>query len=72
MEEPELNRLGCLIVSTIFAFNVTIGTISVIEILSWFDKTVPMATNIFMGFLLGEITVPIALCGWVLRLFGVF
>lgn len=63
-----LNRKGCLTVLFLLAFNLTIGTISVIEIFSWFGIVVPKYICAIIGFFLGEFTIPIALVGWIFRL----
>lgn len=63
---------GCVSPFVIMLINLIIGTISVVYILSWFDKTIPLIGSIVIGLIGGEFTIPIAIIGWILRLFGVF
>jgi len=61
--------IAFLIVITI---NITVGAWSVIEILSWFGKSIPIWADVLIGLFLGEISIPVAIVGYLLRLFGVF
>ncbi len=36
-----MKGIGCLTYIVIFIINLTVGTWSIIEILSWFDKSIP-------------------------------
>lgn len=65
-------KLGCFIVLFFFILNITVGTWSVIEILSWFGKTIPIWGSILIGLFVGEFSIPIAIIGWILRMCGVF
>lgn len=56
----------------IIGFNITIGAWSIIEILSWFGKDIPLMADIIAGLFLGQFSVPVAIFGWILRLCGVF
>lgn len=51
---------------------ITLGTWSSIQILSWFGKSIPLLGNLIIGFFTGTITIPIAIVGMILRMFGVF
>ena len=61
--------IAFLIVITI---NITVGAWSVIEILSWFGKSIPIWADVLIGLFLGEVSIPIAIVGYLLRIFGVF
>lgn len=54
------------------AFNITVGAWSVIEILSWFGKSIPLWANVLIGLFTAELSVPIAIVGYILKSFGVF
>ena len=45
---------------------------SVQEILSWFHKEIPFGWGIIIGLIIGEITIPIAIVGKILRYCKVF
>ena len=63
---------GCLTVIIILLINLSIGAWSVIEILSWFGKSIPLWGNALIGLFTAEFSVPIAIVGWILRILGVF
>ncbi|MDU3410155.1 hypothetical protein [Clostridium sp.] len=63
---------GCLTIIIIGLINISIGTWSVIEILSWFGKSIPLIGSAIIGLFAGQISIPVAIVGWVLRLFGIF
>lgn len=63
-------QIGCFIF--VLIFNFTIGAWSVIEILSWFDKKIPLIASATIGLFVGEISIPIAIVGKILKAFGVF
>lgn len=63
---------GCLTVIIIGLINLSIGAWSVIEILSWFGKSIPLLGSIVIGLFAGQISIPVAIVGWILRLFGIF
>lgn len=65
-------KLGCLAMFFIFIINITIGAWSVIEILSWFGRTIPIWASVLIGLFVGEFSIPIAIIGWILRICGVF
>jgi len=56
----------------IVGINITVGAWSIIEILSWFGKSIPMWADVLIGLFLGEFSIPVAIVGYLLRLFGVF
>lgn len=57
---------------TISIINIIVGAWSIIEILSWFNKSIPLIGSAVIGLFAGEVTIPIAIVGWILRLFGIF
>ena len=63
---------SCLFALVVLTINTTIGAWSVIQILSWFGKSVPMIANIILGLFVGEISIPIAIVGYILKICGVF
>jgi hypothetical protein len=65
-----MTKIGCFLF--IIALNLTVGTWSVIQILSWFGKTIPLWGSVLIGLFIGEFSVPIAIVGWLLRICGVF
>jgi len=52
--------------------NITVGAWSVIEILSWFGKSIPLWANALIGLFVGEFSIPVAIIGWILKICGVF
>lgn len=64
--------VGCLPVLIILAINVSVGAWSVIQILSWFGKSIPLLANIVIGLFVGEFSIPIAIIGKILKVCGVF
>lgn len=67
-----MQKGGCGCVIFVLLLNLIVGTWSSIEILSWFHKSIPLIGNIVIGIFAGEVTIPVAIVGWVLRLFGIF
>lgn len=66
-------QYGCFFwILFIIAINLTVGAWSVIEILSWFGKSVPLVGSIVIGLFAGELSIPVAVVGWILRACGVF
>jgi len=63
---------GCLVPIIIVILNVTVGTWSVNEILSWFGKDIPLLTDAVVGLFTGEVSIPVAIVGAILKAFGVF
>ena len=61
-----------LMTSVIILVNATLGAWSIIEILSWFGKTIPLVASVVIGLIAGEISIPIAIIGWILRICGIF
>ncbi len=66
-----MKKVGCGVVSAIL-FNLIAGGISVNYILAWFGKDIPMLMDVLIGLIVGEFSIPIALVGYILKLFGVF
>lgn len=62
----------CLAYIIIFAINITIGAWSIIQILSWFGKTIPLLGSIIIDLFAGEVSIPIAIVGCILKAFKVF
>ena len=60
-----------LMTSVIILVNATLGAWSIIEILSWFGKTIPLVASVVIGLIAGKISIPIAIIGWILRICGV-
>lgn len=56
----------------IIILNITVGAWSVIEILSWFGKSIPLWVNALIGLFVGEFSIPVAIIGWILKICGVF
>lgn len=67
-----MDKVGCFLIGLVLALNVTIGAWSVIQILSWFGKSIPVWGAVLSGLFVGEFSIPIAVVGWVLRACGVF
>lgn len=65
-------NLGCFAIIAVLILNLTVGAWSVIQILSWFGKSIPMIASVVIGFFAGEISIPIAIIGWILKTCGVF
>jgi hypothetical protein len=65
-------KTGCFIWIVIILINIIIGAWSVSEILSWFGKDIVLIGDVLIGLLAGEISIPVAIIGWVLKCFGVF
>lgn len=63
---------GCLTIILILLINISAGAWSVVEILSWFGKSIPLIGSIVIGLFAGEISIPISIIGWILKVFGVF
>lgn len=67
---------GCMgsifILGLIMLFNISIGAWSVGEILSWLGKDIPLIGDMIIGLFVAEISVPVAIVGWILRICGVF
>lgn len=61
---------GCLIGILVLAFNLTIGAWAVGEILTWFGKDIPTLFDVIIGAVTGEVTVPVAVVGYLLKICG--
>lgn len=67
-----MKKVGCGLVSSIVLLNLIAGGMSVAYILSWFGQDIPIVMDVIIGLIFGEISIPIALVGYILKLFGVF
>lgn len=68
--EKDFTTCGCYLI--IFAFNVTVGGLSVNYLLQFFlDKTVPFIGAAIIGLFTAQLTVPVAIVVWILSRFGV-
>lgn len=65
-------KIGYSAFIILFIMNITIGAWSIIEILSWFGKSIPLWSSILLGLFTGEVSIPIAIIGKILRVCGVF
>lgn len=65
-----VSQIGCFVL--VILFNITIGTWSVNEILSWFGKDIPLLGDAAIGLFAGQVSVPVAIVGWILKICGVF
>lgn len=65
-------KIGCSTFIILLIINITIGAWSIIEILSWFGKSIPLWENILLGLFAGEFSIPIAIIGKMLKVCGVF
>lgn len=61
-----------LIFIFILLLNLAVGGWSVNEILSWFGKDIPFIADSVIGLFAGEFSIPIAIIGKILMVFGVF
>lgn len=66
------NKKGCLIVIIPVLFNLILGGMSVNYILSWFGKDMSVLGDMLMGLFVAELSIPVAIGGWFLELFGIF
>lgn len=64
--------IGCLIYIAVIVLNVTVGAWSVGEILSWFSKDIPLFADVVIGLFVGEVSIPVAIIGAILKACGVF
>lgn len=65
-------QYGFIFVLFLLILNITVGAWSVIEILSWFGKSIPLWANALIGLFVGEFSIPVAIIGWILKICGVF
>lgn len=63
---------GCFTVIAVLLINLSIGAWSISEILSWFGKSISLIASAIIGLVAGEISIPIAIIGWILKICGVF
>lgn len=64
--------LGCFPIILLLLFNVLVGAWSVSEILSWFGKSISFFADMLIGLFVAEFSVPVAIVGYILKVFGVF
>ena len=64
-----VNKLGGRIILTTLLFNGIVGGLSVDYISSWFGKNIPMLYDVLIGLVFAEFTIPIAILGWLIKLF---
>ena len=69
MEEVKRGCLGWLMYAV---GSGVISGLSVDYILSWFSKDIPFIADMIIGIFVSAISMPVAIVGWILRLFGVF
>lgn len=62
--------IGCFVL--VVLFNISIGTWAVNQILSWFGKDIPFVADLVIGLVTAQISVPVAVIGWILKICGVF
>ena len=67
-----MSKSGYITILTVMVINIIIGAWSVIEILAWFGKSIPTLASCIIGLFVAEISIPIAVVGWILRICGVF
>lgn len=68
----EKNIIGCLGWLMYAVGSGVISGLSVDYILSWFSKDIPFIADMIIGIFVSAISMPVAIVGWILRLFGVF
>jgi hypothetical protein len=61
-----------VIVLMVLLINLVVGAWSVNEILSWFNKDIPTIADAIIGLFAGEVSIPVAIVGTILKAFGVF
>lgn len=64
-----VNKLGGRIILAALIFNGIIGGLSVDYIASWFGKNIPMLYDVLIGLVFAEFTIPLAILGWLIKLF---
>ena len=65
-------KIGCLEWLMYAVGSGVISGLSVDYILSWFSKDIPFIADMIIGIFVSAISMPVAIVGWILRLFGVF
>jgi predicted membrane-bound spermidine synthase len=64
--------LGCGTLIAILLINLVLGAWSINYILMWFGKDIPFIADALIGLFVGEISIPVAFVGWLLKVCGVF
>lgn len=59
-------------VLVLLVVNILFGGWCVDAILSWFSKDIPFIADCVIGLFAGEIVIPVAIVGELLKVFGVF
>lgn len=72
MKKGLSTSLGCSFPIIVLIINLLIGGWSVNTILLWFGKDIPFLADTIIGLFAGEITIPVAIIGKILKVFGVF
>lgn len=67
-----INNIGCFTAVVMLILNLSVGAWSVLEILSWFGKSLPLLASIIIGLFSGAISIPVAIIGCLLKAFGIF
>jgi hypothetical protein len=68
----KVKNAGWVTVIIISLINISIGAWSISEILSWFGKSIPLIGSAIIGLFAGEISIPVAIIGWILKICGIF
>lgn len=68
----KVKNAGWVTVIIISLINISIGACSISEILSWFGKSIPLIGSAIIGLFAGEISIPVAIIGWILKICGIF
>lgn len=68
----KVKNAGWVTVIKISLINISIGAWSISEILSWFGKSIPLIGSAIIGLFAGEISIPVAIIGWILKICGIF
>ena len=64
--------LGCTVQILMLLVYLVLGTWSSHIVLSWFNKDIPMIADLAIGLVTGSISIPVAIVGYILQVFGVF
>lgn len=68
----KVKNAGWVTVIIISLINISIGAWSISEILSWFGKSITLIGSAIIGLFTGEISIPVAIIGWILKICGIF
>lgn len=56
-----INNIGCFTAVVMLILNLSVGAWSVLEILSWFGKSLPLLASIIIGLFSGQYQSPLLL-----------